>query len=102
MSGLSRLRNGPLRDAILAFGPIEARPHDYGATAFYHRGRQLGHVHRNGSADVLLERATRDRVIADGLARPHPYEPDSGWVTSSAGDDEVILALFSIALNERQ
>jgi Luciferase len=51
---------------------------------------------------VLLGLPARDRVIADGLARPHPYEPHNGWVTSPAGDREAIVALFRLALNERR
>ena len=34
-------------------------------------GRQIGHVHRDGVADVPFPRALHDELISDGLAEPH-------------------------------
>jgi hypothetical protein len=40
--------------------------------ALYRFGRrQIGHVHRDGVADLTFPRAVHDELISDGLAQPH-------------------------------
>jgi hypothetical protein len=61
-----------------------------GATSYLHRfgdtelragGNELGYLHGDAVADVLLPANARDEAIANGLAHPHHVLPDSNWVS---------------------
>ncbi len=75
----------------------------FGATAFHLGRRELGHVHPGpggGVADLPFPRHERDALVAAGRARPHRWQPESGWVTAPMRDrDEVdaVVALFAMA-----
>jgi hypothetical protein len=94
------MRGGRLHDAILALGPVTTRANRFGDTAYFYGRKELGHCHADGSCDIYVGRPARDRVVAEGVAKPHPFEPHSGWVTSPAGDDEGTLSLFRLALGQ--
>jgi hypothetical protein len=73
------MRRHPMEDELLATIEREVlgwpgvskdpdRPH----VALYRFGRrQIGHVHRDGVADLTFPRAVHDELISDGLAQPH-------------------------------
>jgi EmrB/QacA subfamily drug resistance transporter len=60
-----------------------------GATSYAHRsgdielragGSELGYLHGDTVADLLLPRDLRDQAIAAGLAHAHHVSPESNWV----------------------
>jgi hypothetical protein len=55
---------------VRGFGDIELRA----------GGSELGYLHGDGVADLLLPTSVREDAIASGLAHPHPVLPESGWV----------------------
>jgi hypothetical protein len=76
----------------------------FGGPMFQVGRRQLGHLHdageRGAFADIPLPRAVRDRLIAEGRARPHSAMPDSGWLTvpvCTAADLAGAVEVFRIA-----
>lgn len=60
---------------------VEVRPYRLGGVEFRVGHREMGHVHRNGVADVLLPVRLRRNVVARGQAEPHHTLPHSGWVS---------------------
>ena len=60
---------------------VTAHPHRFGGVEFRARGRELGHLHGDTLADLLLPRAAHDEAIADGRAQRHHVLPDSNWVS---------------------
>lgn len=75
----------------------------FGATAFHLGRREIGHVHpgpRGGVADLPFPRSERDALVAAGRARPHRFQPDSGWVSAPLRDRselEGAIALFAMS-----
>jgi hypothetical protein len=56
---------------VLRWPGVDKDP-DRANVALYRFGRrQIGHVHRDGVADLPFPRAVHDELISDGLAEPH-------------------------------
>lgn len=56
---------------VLGWPGVEKDP-DGSQVALYRFGRcQIGHVHRDGVADLPFPKAVHDELISDGLAEPH-------------------------------
>jgi hypothetical protein len=56
---------------VLGWPGVSKDP-DRSHVALYRFGRrQIGHVHRDGVADLTFPKALHDALISDGLAQPH-------------------------------
>src|SRR5689334_3751651 len=66
---------------VAAWTGVSVHPHRFDAHEFRYRGVELGHLHATGELDLPLSRELRDALVADGLAEPHRWVPDSGWLT---------------------
>lgn len=91
--------------AVLEQWPyITLLPHRYGGVQFNYRQKELGHIHGNGLADILLDKTTANELIQQGKALPHHSFKNSGWVsiyiTGKLSADETI-ALYRIAYDKR-
>jgi hypothetical protein len=64
-----------------AWPGVEVGPHRFGGLEFRYGRRELGHLHGDRFADLPAGRRVKEKLIADGRARPHHVLPDSGWVT---------------------
>ena len=67
--------------SVLAWPGVEAGPHQFGAVEFTVGEREIGHLHGNSLLDVPFPRAVREELVAAGLAEPHHFLPESGWVS---------------------
>lgn len=56
---------------VLGWPGVTKEPGRFASTAYKLGRREIGHVHRNGVADLMLPKAVRDQLIADGRAEPH-------------------------------
>lgn len=70
-----------IRQAVLAWQGVTARPHRFGGTEYRLGRRELGHVHGDALVDVPFPKGVRDEIVAAGLAEPHHVLPESGWVS---------------------
>jgi hypothetical protein len=50
---------------------INTEPGRFNSTSFRLGQKEIGHLHRNGVADIPFPRAIHDELIAAGRARPH-------------------------------
>jgi hypothetical protein len=66
---------------VTSWDGVTAHQHRFGGVEFQAGGRELGHLHGDRLADLLLPHAEHDRAIAAGRARPHHVLPDSNWVS---------------------
>ena len=57
--------------AVLAWPGVSKEPGRFNSTAYMLGRREIGHVHRNGVADLPFPRAVHDELIASGKAEPH-------------------------------
>ena len=68
--------------------------------AFFVGRTMFMHIHGHGHCDIRLSKADQERVLAAGKARPHPWAPQAGYVTSivnEAGDLEPALELIRMS-----
>jgi Luciferase len=72
-----------MRDEILDWPGVTARPHEFSGTEFRYRGAQLG-----GALHIPFTRAIRDELLAQGLAKWHRWSTDSGWISFQIESDE--------------
>ena len=70
-----------IRQAVLSWQGVTARPHRFGGTEYRLGRRELGHVHGDALGDVPFPKGVRDEIVAAGLAEPHHVLPESGWVS---------------------
>ena len=71
------------------------RPMDVDGVDFYVGDAELGHIHLDGTIHLATPEALGEAMIAEGKARPFPYQ--AGWVQFRIADDDGIatgLALF--------
>ncbi|HVZ13731.1 MAG TPA: luciferase family protein [Bauldia sp.] len=86
-----------IRSAVLDWPGVRSGPHQFGAVEFTIGGREIGHLHGNTLLDVPFPRAVREELVAAGLAAPHRFLPDSGWVSfriRHADDVKAAIALL--------
>jgi hypothetical protein len=70
----------------------------FNSTAYKLGRREIGHIHRNGVADLAFPRAVYEELIASGQAQPHQAGVQgvvSFWVNQPEDVDRV-LALFRL------
>ncbi len=60
---------------------VTTGPGRFGSTTYYYGTREVGHVHGNSHADLPFPTKIRHELVAAGMAEPHHFLPDSGWVT---------------------
>ena len=69
-----------VRAAVGSWENVTVHQHRFGGIEFRIGRRELGHLHHT-FADLPFPRRIRDRLVAEGRARPHHVLPHSGWVT---------------------
>lgn len=78
---------------------VEVTLHRFGGVEFRVGRREIGHVHINGTADLLVPVRVRRDLVAAGRAQAHHTLPHSGWISlriRSEHDIPAAIALFRI------
>jgi hypothetical protein len=86
-----------IKQALLSWENVVARPHRFGGTEFCLGTREIGHIHGDYLADIPFPKKVRDEIVAAGEADPHHILPETGWVSfylRKDGDVERAIALF--------
>ncbi|PYI54326.1 luciferase family protein [Paenibacillus flagellatus] len=78
-------------DELLAWPGVTRHPHRFGGIELRFDGREIGHLHGERLADLLFPKPVRDRLLAEGRAKPHHIVPDSGWVSFYIDSEEDIV-----------
>jgi hypothetical protein len=56
---------------LLSWPGVSREPGRFNSTVYLLGRREIGHVHRNGVADLPFPKAIYDELIATGRAQPH-------------------------------
>jgi hypothetical protein len=70
-----------IAEEVLGWPGVTSATHRFGGVELRLGRRELGHLHGDRLADIPFPRRVRDRLVAEGRARPHHVLPDSGWVS---------------------
>lgn len=68
-------------DIVKKWDGVDVRPYRCGGVEFRFDHREIGHVHVNGVADLLMPVRLRRDLVAAGRAEPHRTQPHSGWIS---------------------
>ncbi len=82
--GIDREREeafGALLDAVVAIDGITASARPINTIGFYFKGRELGHVHRNGHVDLHIPMLVHDQLITEGRAAHHRSQHGTSWIS---------------------
>lgn len=85
--------------AVLAWPGVREEPGRFRSTAYMLGRRELGHVHRNGVADLAVPRAVYDELIASGRAQPHQAGVRGVVSVQIDGPDGVAAAVSLFRMN---
>jgi len=72
-----------LERSVASWPGVSVHPHRFAGREFRFGKAEIGHIHAFGIVDIPFPRATRDALVAGGLAEEHRWLPNSGWVTFS-------------------
>ncbi|MFN9202107.1 MAG: luciferase family protein [Gemmatimonas sp.] len=81
---------------------VEVSPHRFGGVEFRVGRREIGHVHVDGVADLLVSVRLRRDLVAAGRALPHRTLPHSAWISirlRSEHDVPAAVDLFRLNYN---
>ncbi len=70
-----------IRGTVESWDGVSSHPHRFGGIEFRAGGRELGHLHGDTLADLLVPKSLHDQAIGDGRAHPHHVLPESNWVS---------------------
>jgi Family of unknown function (DUF5519) len=70
-----------IQKEILSWQGVSVREHRFGGVEFRVNGKEMGHLHGDRMADLPFPANTRDRLVESGMASPHHFIPQSGWVS---------------------
>ncbi len=70
-----------IADVLRQWDGVDVLPHRFGGVEFRVGRREIGHIHLNGSADLLVSVRLRRDLVAAGRAEPHHTLPHSGWIS---------------------
>ena len=81
---------------LLGWPGVSKKSGRFNSSAYMVGRREIGHIHRNGVADLAFPRAVHDELIAAGRAQPHQAGVTgivSYWI-KSPDDVSQVIALF--------
>ncbi len=76
-----------LEEQVAAWPRVSVARHRFGGREFRFDKAEIGHVHSWGDVDIPFTRAMREVLLAEHLAQPHRWLPDSGWISFHIGGE---------------
>ncbi|QXV63963.1 DUF5519 family protein [Mucilaginibacter sp. 21P] len=94
-----------VENIILRWAGTSARNADFGARAFLIRGKEFGHLHPDGTLDIMLGKSLTLALLKTGLVQKHLYVPDAAVTYQISSDEKLAFAIsllrFSYLANAR-
>jgi hypothetical protein len=75
---------------------VSQHPHRFGGVELRLGERELGHIHREGWADLPFTARIRDMLVDTGRATPHRFGV-TGWVSRDLDDPAEVIELFRLS-----
>ena len=73
---------------VRSWPDVAVHPHRFGGREFRCGAAEIGHIHLGGILDIPFPRHLHDALVADRLAEPHHWVPNSGWITFRIGKED--------------
>ena len=80
---------------VLRWPGVTSEPGRFGAVAFRYGKREIGHIHRDRIADLLVTTQLREAILSKGRARPHRAGV-KGYISYPLEDQEDVSVVLEI------
>jgi hypothetical protein len=80
---------------VLRWPGVTSEPGRFGATSFRYGKREIGHIHRDRTADPPVITGMREDLLSQGRARPHRAGV-KGYISYPLENEEDVLAVLEI------
>jgi MFS family permease len=87
---------GRISAAVESWEGATSRVHQFGDIELRAGESELGYLHGDNLADLLLPANVREEAIANGLAHPHRVLPESNWVSVHIHHPEQIHEVIAL------
>ncbi len=84
-----------IEQEVLSWPGVTSAPGRFGAVAFRYGKREIGHVHRDRIADLPVTPDVREKLLAEGRARPHRAGV-KGYVSYPVQNPEDVSAVIDV------
>jgi hypothetical protein len=84
-----------IEQEVLSWPGVSSVPGRFGAVAFRHGKREIGHIHRDRIADLPVRRELRNDLLLKGRARPHRAGV-KGYISYPVQDEEDVSVVLEI------
>jgi hypothetical protein len=81
---------------VATWDGVSQHPHRFGGVELRLGKRELGHIHREGWADLPFTARIRDMLVDTGRAMPHKFGV-TGWVSRDLDDPAEVIELFRLS-----
>ena len=81
-----------IQKLITSWEGVTSHEHRFGGIEFRVNGREMGHLHGDRLADLPVPKSVSKKLISDGIASPHHFVPESGWISYKIGGREENIA----------
>ncbi len=84
---------------------VSVELHKFGGVQFNFNDYEIGHIHGNGTLDLLLNRNVKLELLNEGRITDHHTFKNSGWITfviQTAKDSEYALDLLKYSIENRK
>jgi Family of unknown function (DUF5519) len=92
---------GRVAAEVASWEGVSQHPHRFGGVEFRLGRRELGHLHREGWADLPFTARIRDMLIETGRVTPHRFGV-AGWVSRDLDDPDEVIELFRLSFERAQ
>ena len=80
---------------VLSWPGVTSEPGRFGATSFRYGKREIGHIHRDRTADLPVTSEMREDILGRGRARPHRAGV-KGYISYPLEDQEDVSVVLEI------
>ncbi len=85
--------------AILKWDETSIGDGNFGAITFLHRGREFGHIHKNGDLDITFGEQMTEKLLSKGLVEKHLYVPKTNITYPVTNDESLPFAISLLRMS---
>ncbi len=82
-----------IENEILKWDETSIGKGDFGAKTFLYRGKEFGHIHKDGTLDIVFGKQLTAELLQQKLVQKHLYVPDAAVTYKVSGEEKIPFAV---------
>lgn len=82
-----------IENEILKWDETNIGKGDFGASAFLYRGKEFGHIHKDGTLDIVFGKQLTVELLQQKLVQKHLYVPNAAITYSVSNEEKIPFAI---------